>query len=81
MSFDSSCFYSGPSRTSAGIARAIMLVVPAHVDQLLHPHFDPSDVVTPRDVVARGLAASPGAAVGEADVRSGAWRVPYSSHG
>ena len=47
-------------------SRAIMLVDPAHVDQLLHPHFDPSDVVTPRDVVARGLAASPGAAVGEA---------------
>jgi pyruvate,orthophosphate dikinase len=47
-------------------SRAIMLVDPTHVDQLLHPHFDPSDVVTPGDVVARGLAASPGAAVGEA---------------
>ncbi len=47
-------------------SRAIMLVEPTHVVQLLHPHFDPSDVVTPGDVVARGLAASPGAAVGEA---------------
>lgn len=47
-------------------SRAIMLVEPAHVDQLLHPHFDPSDAVAPGDVAARGLAASPGAAVGEA---------------
>ena len=47
-------------------SRAIMLVDPAHVDQLLHPHFDPSDVVTKNDVAARGLAASPGVAVGEA---------------
>ncbi|MDA9097687.1 pyruvate, phosphate dikinase [bacterium] len=47
-------------------SRALLIVEPTHVEQLLHPHFDPSDVVAPKDVCGRGLAASPGAAVGEA---------------
>ncbi len=40
---------------------ALMRVDPAQLDQLLHPMFDPE---APRNVVAQGLAASPGAAVG-----------------
>ena len=47
-------------------SRALLVVEPTHVEQLLHPHFDPNDVIAPSDVCARGLAASPGAAVGEA---------------
>ncbi len=42
---------------------AIMRVTPAHIDQCLHPRLDPK--VKPR-VIATGLAASPGAAVGRA---------------
>ena len=42
---------------------AILRVEPAQLDQLLHKHIDPSAKVTP---VARGIAASPGAAVGKA---------------
>jgi pyruvate,orthophosphate dikinase len=40
---------------------AILRVDPAVLDQLLHPTLDPA---APRDVVARGLPASPGAASG-----------------
>jgi pyruvate,orthophosphate dikinase len=40
---------------------ALMRVDPASLDQLLHPRFDPA---APCQVIARGLAASPGAAVG-----------------
>ena len=40
---------------------AVLRVVPASLDQLLHPQFDPS---VPVDVLATGLGASPGAAVG-----------------
>jgi len=40
---------------------AVMRVTPAHIDQCLHPRLDPA--VEPR-VIATGLAASPGAAVG-----------------
>jgi pyruvate,orthophosphate dikinase len=40
---------------------AVMRVDPASLDQLLHPTIDPA---SPRDVVARGLPASPGAATG-----------------
>ncbi len=41
---------------------AICRVEPAQLDQLLHPQFDKN---TDYDVLARGLNASPGAAVGE----------------
>ena len=42
---------------------AVMRVAPDQLDQLLHPQFDKDATY---DVVARGLNASPGAAVGEA---------------
>ncbi len=42
---------------------AVMRVEPDQLDQLLHPQFDPKETY---DVVAKGLNASPGAAVGEA---------------
>ncbi|MDI6793652.1 MAG: pyruvate, phosphate dikinase [bacterium] len=42
---------------------AILRVEPATLDQLLHPHIDPEAKV---DVIAKGLAASPGAAAGQA---------------
>lgn len=41
---------------------ALMRVDPLSLDQLLHPTLDPN---APRDVVAMGLPASPGAAIGE----------------
>lgn len=41
---------------------AVMRIDPAALDQLLHPTIDPS---AKRDVVAKGLPASPGAASGE----------------
>jgi len=41
---------------------AITRVTPEQIDRLLHPHFDPK---ARRDVIARGLPASPGAAVGQ----------------
>jgi pyruvate, orthophosphate dikinase len=40
---------------------ALLRVDPVSLDQLLHPRFDPD---APCEVIARGLAASPGAAVG-----------------
>ncbi|MBL7154182.1 MAG: pyruvate, phosphate dikinase, partial [Phycisphaerae bacterium] len=40
---------------------AVMRVEPEQLDRLLHPHFDPK---AKRNVVAAGLPASPGAAVG-----------------
>ncbi|HEY1144975.1 MAG TPA: pyruvate, phosphate dikinase, partial [Allosphingosinicella sp.] len=42
---------------------AVLRVDPAALDQLLHPTLDPS---APRNVIARGLPASPGAACGQA---------------
>ncbi|MCL2756475.1 MAG: pyruvate, phosphate dikinase [Coriobacteriia bacterium] len=42
---------------------AVLRIDPAQLDQLLHPQFDRSAAY---DVIARGLNASPGAAVGEA---------------
>ncbi len=42
---------------------ALMRVTPAHVEQLLRPAFDPAGK---KAVIARGLNASPGAAVGQA---------------
>ena len=44
---------------------AVQRVDPEQLDQLLHPQFD---VKADYDVVAKGLNASPGAAVGELDV-------------
>ncbi len=41
---------------------AVMRVTPAQLDQLLHPMIDSKEKV---DVIAKGLPASPGAAVGE----------------
>ena len=41
---------------------AVTRVEPGHLDQLLHPMFDKS---AKRDVIATGLPASPGAAVGQ----------------
>ena len=43
-------------------AEAVARVSPEHLDQILHPQFDEHDVHT---VLATGLAASPGAAVGK----------------
>src|SRR5262249_19328379 len=42
---------------------ALLRVDPASLDQLLHPTLDPS---APKELIASGLAASPGAASGEA---------------
>ena len=42
--------------------KAILRVAPAQLDQLLHPILDPD---TPKEAVARGLPASPGAVSGE----------------
>ena len=41
---------------------AVMRIDPMSLDQLLHPTLDPD---APRDLVAMGLPASPGAAIGE----------------
>ncbi|MDO1558416.1 pyruvate, phosphate dikinase [Brevundimonas sp. 2R-24] len=41
---------------------AVMRVEPQALDQLLHPMLDPT---APRDVIAKGLPASPGAATGQ----------------
>ncbi|HEY5276396.1 MAG TPA: pyruvate, phosphate dikinase [Coriobacteriia bacterium] len=41
---------------------AVLRIDPAQLDQLLHPQFDPT---ADYDVIAKGLNASPGAAVGE----------------
>jgi pyruvate,orthophosphate dikinase len=43
-------------------AEAVLRIEPASLDQLLHPTPDPN---APREVIARGLAASPGAASGK----------------
>lgn len=42
--------------------QAVQRVTPQQLDRLLHPHFD---VRAKRDVIAKGLPASPGAAVGQ----------------
>ena len=41
---------------------AVLRVAPEQLDQLLHPSLDPN---APKDVIAKGLPASPGAAAGE----------------
>lgn len=43
---------------------AVMLVEPRHLDQLLHPMFE-NEKAYQRDVITKGLGASPGAAVGK----------------
>ncbi|KAH7856988.1 hypothetical protein Vadar_007695 [Vaccinium darrowii] len=43
---------------------AIKMVEPQHLDQLLHPQFDDSSAYKDK-VIAKGLPASPGAAVGQ----------------
>lgn len=45
------------------VAQAVMMVDPSHLDQLLHPQFKDAKAYA-ADVVAKGLNASPGAAVG-----------------
>ena len=45
------------------VAQAVMMVDPSHLDQLLHPQFKDAKAYA-GDVVAKGLNASPGAAVG-----------------
>lgn len=45
-----------------GEEEALLRVTPAQVEQLLHPRLDPR---APKEVIARGLPASPGAASGE----------------
>ena len=42
--------------------QAVMRVTSEQLDRLLHPHFDPK---AKREVIAKGLPASPGAAVGQ----------------
>lgn len=44
--------------------QAVLMVEPRHLDQLLHPMFE-NEKAYQKDVIARGLAASPGAAVGK----------------
>ncbi|MCL2750929.1 MAG: pyruvate, phosphate dikinase [Coriobacteriia bacterium] len=56
---------------------AILRIDPAQLDQLLHPQFDKD---ASYDVVAKGLNASPGAAVGKA-VFSSATAVQYAENG
>ncbi len=46
-----------------GQKEAVNRVTPEQLDRLLHPHFDPK---AKRDAIAKGLPASPGAAVGQA---------------
>ncbi len=41
---------------------AVLRVDPAQLDQLLHPRLDPK---APKEIIAKGLPASPGAAVGK----------------
>ncbi|MDQ3023384.1 MAG: pyruvate, phosphate dikinase [bacterium] len=45
--------------------RALLMVEPQHVDQLLHPQIDPKDAERVGALDSGGLPASPGAAVGK----------------
>jgi len=58
---------------------AVMRVAPEQLDQLLHPQFDAADIKG-REVIAKGLNASPGAAVG-AVVFSSADAEAYAAAG
>jgi pyruvate,orthophosphate dikinase len=56
-------------RTRLSKAEAVQRVTAEHLDQVLHPRFDPTEekiISTEGQVIATGLAASPGAAVGRA---------------
>jgi pyruvate,orthophosphate dikinase len=45
--------------------QAVARILPSDVDQLLHPHFEPSDIKAASDkIFASGVNASPGAGVG-----------------
>jgi pyruvate,orthophosphate dikinase len=50
---------------------AVMMVEPRHLDQLLHPMFE-NEKAYQRDVITKGLGASPGAAVGKLVFTAGA---------
>ena len=52
-------------------SRAITMVEPTHLDQLLHPQFQDEEAYQ-GDVLGKGLPASPGAAVGQVRV----WVAP-----
>jgi len=58
---------------------AVMRVAPEQLDQLLHPQFDAADIKG-RETIAKGLNASPGAAVG-AVVFSSADAEAYAAAG
>ncbi len=58
---------------------AVMRVAPEQLDQLLHPQFDAADIKG-REIIAKGLNASPGAAVG-AVVFSSADAEAYAAAG
>ena len=55
---------------------AVMLVEPRHLDQLLHPMFE-NEKAYQRDVITKGLGASPGAAVGQLVFTAGARACVY----
>lgn len=57
---------------------AVMLVEPRHLDQLLHPMFE-NEKAYQRDVITRGLGASPGAAVGKLVFTAGQHEVQLES--
>ena len=59
--------------------QAVMRVAPDQLDQLLHPQFDAADIKG-RETIAKGLNASPGAAVG-AVVFSSEDAVAYAEAG
>jgi phosphoenolpyruvate synthase/pyruvate phosphate dikinase len=51
-----------------------MMVEPRHLDQLLHPMFE-NEKAYQRDVITKGLGASPGAAVGKLVFTAGVLRL------
>jgi hypothetical protein len=55
-----------------------MMVEPRHLDQLLHPMFE-NEKAYQRDVITKGLGASPGAAVGKLVFTAGAARCCFVS--
>src|SRR3989304_2216159 len=57
---------------------AVMRVEPAQLEQLLHPIIDDSQ---PLKVIAKGLPASPGAAVGRGGFTGGGGAAPGRAHG
>lgn len=58
-------------------ALAVLMVQPGHLDQLLHPQFE-SDKIDKSQVLGRGIAASPGAAVGQIVFRPADAEAVYS---